>query len=69
VLGVVLALVIRAVVGRVIAIVLVAVLAGVIWSQRASLRQAAHKCDATFFGVHLTPSDPSVKQRCQNLSG
>jgi flagellar motor component MotA len=68
VIGAVLSLIISAIVGRLLTIVVVVGLAVLVWSQRADISSAAKKCDATFFGVHLTPSNPDVKARCQNLS-
>ncbi len=53
---------------RVITIVVVLGLALFVYTQRSEIQDAAKKCDATVLGVHLTPSNPDVKARCQNLS-
>lgn len=65
--GLVLSLVIRAIVGKVVSVVIVVALAVFVWTQRAPIENAAKKCDATFLGVHLTPTNQDLKQRCQNL--
>jgi hypothetical protein len=64
----VLSLIITAIVGRLLTIAVVVGLAIFVWTQRADISSAAKNCDATFLGVHLTPSNPDVKQRCQDLS-
>ncbi len=51
-------------VGRIIVIVLALGLALVVYAQRSGIESAAKNCDATFFGVHLTPSNPQLKQQC-----
>ena len=53
--------------GRLI-VAAVVVAAGIfVWTQRADIESAAKKCDATFLGIHLTPSNKTVKQHCQQL--
>ena len=53
---------------RAIIVVLMVVLAVVAWQQRHQVADAAKKCDATFFGVHVTPHDPAIKARCQQIT-
>ncbi len=68
VIGLVISAVVTAIVGRIITIVVVVALAAFIWSQRASIESGAKKCDATFFGVHLTPSNPTIKANCEKIA-
>jgi hypothetical protein len=68
VLVVVIVKVVSALVGRLVAVVVVAVLIAVVWTQRADIEAAARNCDATFLGIELTPSDPNVKARCQQVT-
>jgi hypothetical protein len=68
VIGLIAALLVRAIVGRIIALVVMVAIAALVWTQRASIEAAAKKCDATFFGIHLTPSDSQLKQKCQELT-
>lgn len=63
-IGFVISAVITAIVGRVVVILIVAALAVVVYTQRAQIRESVNDCDVTFFGVHLTPSDPEVRQAC-----
>lgn len=68
VVGAVVSLVISALLGRVLTIVVALGLALLVWTQRSDIEAAAKKCDATFFGVHLTPSDPNLKKQCQQIA-
>lgn len=68
VIGALISFIITAIVWRVIVIVAVLALAGVVYGQRASIESSAKNCDATFFGAHLTPSSPTVKKHCQQIS-
>jgi flagellar motor component MotA len=68
IIGFVISAIITAIVARIVIIVVVLLLAGFVWTQRAQISSAAKKCDATFFGVNLTPSNPTLKQRCQDIS-
>lgn len=68
VIGAVIAAVITKIIVRIVTVIVVVVLAVLVWTQRSSVENAARKCDATFFGVHLTPSDPTVKRRCQQVT-
>lgn len=66
-LGLLVSVIVTKIITRLVALVLAVVLGFVIWTQRADIESAAKKCDATFFGVHLTPSNPTLKARCQQL--
>jgi flagellar motor component MotA len=66
--GFVISAIITAIIGRIVVIVVVALLAGFVWTQRAQISSAAKKCDATFLGINLTPSNPTLKQHCQDIS-
>ena len=68
VLAVVVNAIITAILGRVVVIVVALVLAAVVWSQRSDIQAAAKKCDASFFGVHLTPSNETLKRHCQRVA-
>lgn len=68
VLGAVLSAIISAIVGRIVVLLIALVLAAVVWSQRADIESAAKKCDATLFGVHLTPSNDTLKRKCQDAA-
>lgn len=65
VVGLLLSLLVTAIVGRIVVVVVVVVLAVFVWQQRTSIENKikAHKCNLTFFGVHLNPPD-SLKQFC-----
>ena len=65
-IGAVVSAVITAILGRIVVIAVVVLLAAVVWSQRAHISSAAKNCDASFFGIHLTPSNADVKRYCQN---
>jgi len=67
-IGVVLGFVITAIVGRIVVVVVVVALGALVWTQRASIEDHVKKCDAKFLGIHLTPSDPSIKAQCQKLT-
>ncbi|SDI77625.1 hypothetical protein SAMN05444157_0104 [Frankineae bacterium MT45] len=67
-LGLLLSFVVTAVVGRVIILAIVIGAGLFIWHQRDEISAAARKCDATFLGVHLTPSDPQVKAECVKVA-
>jgi hypothetical protein len=61
-------LVVAKVATRVIVLVVFLALAAVVWTQRAAIQGAAKNCDATFLGIHLTPSDPTLKAHCQQVT-
>ena len=68
VIGLLLVVVIRKVLVRAIVVLLMVLLAVVAWQQRHQVGDAAKKCDASFFGVHVTPHDPVVKRHCQEIT-
>jgi hypothetical protein len=39
-----------------------------VWTQRDAIDADAKKCDATFFGIHLTPSNAALKQHCAQIN-
>jgi len=61
-------LIVAKVVSRVIVLVIALVLIGVVWTQRSHIESAAKNCNASFLGIHLTPSDPTLKAHCQQLT-
>ena len=65
VIGVIISLIVTALVVRVIVAVVVIVLVVVVWQQRTSIehRISDHKCNFSFFGVHLAPPD-HLKRLC-----
>jgi hypothetical protein len=54
--------------GRLILAVIVVGLGIAVWTQRSAIDDNAKKCDATFFGVHLTPSNKQLKQHCEQIA-
>jgi hypothetical protein len=68
VLGVLIGWVVGRLLARLVVVVVAAVLLVVLFTQRGAIQSAARRCEATFFGVHLTPSDPTLKQTCQQLT-
>jgi hypothetical protein len=69
VVGFILALVMNKVVGKVILAVVVVGLSVLVWTQRTSLEDRAHKCDTdvSFFGFHVNLSS-AAQQRCAKLN-
>lgn len=67
-IGFVISAIITAIIGRIVVILVVLVLAGLVWTQRANISSSAKRCDPTFLGVHLTPSNPTIRQHCQDIS-
>ncbi len=68
VIGAIISALVTAILARIVVLVVVVVLAVVVWTQRADIESAAKKCDAKFFGVHLTPSNADLKKKCQNVT-
>jgi hypothetical protein len=68
VVGALLSFVVTKLVGRLIVGAVVVGLGIFVWTQRADIESAAKKCDATFFGIHLTPSNATIKQHCQQVA-
>lgn len=73
VIGLIVALVVSRIVVKVIVALLVFALAVLVWTQRTAVtdaaKDAAKRCDATFFGIHIDPSSEQVKQACAQISG
>lgn len=63
-IGFIISAVLTAIVGRIIVILIMVALAAVVYTQRAQIKESVNDCDVSFFGVHLTPSDPDVRQAC-----
>jgi uncharacterized membrane protein len=38
------------------------------WTQRGSIDADAKKCDASFFGIHVTPSNATLRQHCEQIA-
>ena len=73
VIGLVIALIVSKIVVKVIVGLLVVALAVLVWTQRTAVtdaaQDAAKRCDATFFGIHIDPANEQVKQACARISG
>jgi hypothetical protein len=69
VIGLLIAWLVSKVVARIIVLVLTLVLGFALYNQRAKVIDEADKvakrCGATFFGVHVQPSDPTIKKACE----
>jgi len=68
VVGLLLVVLIGKLIARAIIVLLMVVLAVVAYQQRNQIADSARKCDATFFGVHVTPHNQAVKQRCLEVT-
>ena len=66
--GALVSFVVTKLMGRLIVAAVVVALGIFVWTQRDAIDSAAKKCDATFFGVHLTPSDAALKEHCQQIA-
>jgi uncharacterized membrane protein YebE (DUF533 family) len=68
VIGLVLARLMTKIVTRLVVLVVVAALAVLVYQQRGRVESAANnaakRCDATFFGVHVQPHDPTIRKAC-----
>jgi hypothetical protein len=73
VIGLVIALVVSKIVVKVIVALLVVALGVLVWTQRTAVvdaaQDAAQRCDATFFGIHIDPGDEQVRQACDRIRG
>jgi uncharacterized membrane protein len=68
VVGALISFVVTKLTGRLI-VAAVVVAAGIfVWTQRADIESAAKKCDARFLGIHLTPSNKTLKAQCQQAA-
>lgn len=67
-IGLVLAYLVTKVVAKIIVIALVIVFCLVAYNERSNVISAldthAKNCDVTFFGIHVQPSNPTVKAAC-----
>ncbi|CAN5493707.1 hypothetical protein BH10ACT8_BH10ACT8_19420 [soil metagenome] len=56
------------IVTKIVTIVVVVIVGFALYNQRQkvvdALDKSAKKCDVTFFGVHVQPSDPTIRQAC-----
>lgn len=72
VVGVVAAVLVTKLALRVAVVVIVVALGVVIWTQRSAVvdaaQDAARRCNTSFFGVHINPSDPGVRRACQSVT-
>jgi uncharacterized membrane protein len=68
IIGVLINLIVAKIVTRVIVLVVAVALAAVVWTQREHIQSAAKNCDASFLGMHLTPSDPALKAHCEQVT-
>lgn len=66
--GVVVSAIVTALIVRIVTILIVLALALLVWTQRSDITAAAKRCDASFFGIHLTPSNPAVNARCRDVT-
>jgi hypothetical protein len=68
-LGLLLARLVTKMITRVVVLVVAVVLAVVIYQQRdrvaTAVADTAKRCEATFFGVHVQPDDPTVRKACE----
>jgi hypothetical protein len=68
VIGVLISWLVTKIVTRLIVVVVAVVLAFALYNQRSrvitAIDQTAKKCDVTFFGIHVTPSDENIKRAC-----
>jgi len=66
--GVLLTFVFQKLTARLILGVIIVGLGIFVWTQRDSIDSDAKKCDATFVGIHLTPSNATLKKHCQQVA-
>ena len=68
-LGLLLARLVTKMVTRVIVLVVAIVLAVLVYQQRGrvadAVADAGKRCEATFFGFHVQPDDPTVRKACE----
>ncbi len=71
-IGLLLAVLVTKIVTKVIILVLALVLAVVVYQQRdrvaSAVGDSAKRCEATFFGIHVQPHDPTIRKACQEAS-
>ncbi|MDQ1749612.1 MAG: hypothetical protein QOE71_668 [Pseudonocardiales bacterium] len=70
--GLAIAYFVTKVVTKIITIVLVVILGFALYNQRQkvldAIDQTAKKCDVTFFGIHVQPSDANIKKACAEVA-
>lgn len=66
--GVLVSFVFTKLTGRLIVAAIVVGLGIFVWTQRGAIDTDAKKCDATFVGIHLTPSNKALRQHCEELT-
>ncbi len=68
-LGLLIARLVTKMITRVIVLVLAVVLAVVVYQQRDrvsnAISDAGKRCEATFFGIHVQPDDPTIRKACE----
>jgi hypothetical protein len=71
-LGLLLARLVTKLITRVVVLLVAVVLAMVIYQQRDRVANAVadtgKRCEATFFGVHVQPDDPTVRKACERAA-
>lgn len=72
VLGLVAAVIVTKLLVRLLVVVVVVALAVVVWTQRSAVvdaaGDAAKRCDATFFGIHIEPDNSRLREACQDIT-
>ncbi|MEO6503186.1 MAG: hypothetical protein ABIQ09_14915 [Jatrophihabitantaceae bacterium] len=68
-LGLLLARLVTKMITRVVVLLVAVVLAVAIYQQRdrvaTAISDAGKRCEATFFGVHVQPDNPTVRKACE----
>jgi hypothetical protein len=71
-LGLLLARLARKMIIRVVVLVVALVLAVAVYQQRdrvaTAISDVGERCEATFFGVHVEPDNPTVRKACEQAS-
>ncbi|MCW2542159.1 MAG: hypothetical protein JWN95_3884 [Frankiales bacterium] len=71
-IGLLIARLVTKIITRIIVLVVMVLLAGGLYQQRdrvtAAADDAKKSCDITFFGVHVTPSNPDIKKECIKIA-
>lgn len=73
VIGLIIVLIVSKIIAKVVVGLLVVALAVLVWTQRTAVvdaaQDAAKRCNASFFGIHIDPTDEQVRQACDQISG
>lgn len=71
-IGVAVARLLTKIITRLVVLLVVVVLALVVYQQRdrvsTAAGNAAKRCDATFFGIHVQPHDPLARKACEQAA-